>query len=49
MWVRVPPPLPTPRGIVGVCLAFLGVGVVVYGGLGGGAMILLGVYLAQRQ
>ncbi|HSL00617.1 MAG TPA: DMT family transporter [Rubrobacteraceae bacterium] len=27
---------PTRWGIVGVCLAFLGVGVVVYGGLGGG-------------
>jgi drug/metabolite transporter (DMT)-like permease len=33
---------PTLRGILGVCLAFLGVGVVVYGGLGGGGTSLVG-------
>ena len=33
---------PTLGGVAGVCLAFLGVGVVVYGGLGGGGTSLLG-------
>jgi drug/metabolite transporter (DMT)-like permease len=33
---------PTLGGLSGVCLAFLGVGVVVYGGLGGGGMSLVG-------
>ena len=31
---------PTPWGIVGVCLAFLGVAVVVYGGLAGSTSLL---------
>jgi drug/metabolite transporter (DMT)-like permease len=38
---------PTPRGIFGVALALLGVGVVVYGGLGAGETSLLGDLLVS--